>query len=40
ALKDNLYAFPSDVSADGELLKSKFAQSVDESEEDDRRKRC
>ncbi|MCI24844.1 hypothetical protein A2U01_0046030, partial [Trifolium medium] len=30
ALKDNLYAFPSDVSADGELLKSKFAQSVDE----------
>ncbi|MCI32105.1 hypothetical protein A2U01_0053317, partial [Trifolium medium] len=30
ALKSNLYAFPSDVSADGELLKAKFAQSVDE----------
>ncbi|MCI40962.1 hypothetical protein A2U01_0062195, partial [Trifolium medium] len=29
-LKNNLYAFPSDVYADGELLKAKFAQSVDE----------
>ncbi|MCI29017.1 hypothetical protein A2U01_0050221, partial [Trifolium medium] len=30
ALRDNLYAFPSDVTAEGEALKTKFAQSVDE----------
>ncbi|MCI34330.1 hypothetical protein A2U01_0055549, partial [Trifolium medium] len=30
ALKSNLYAFPSDVSAECEILKAKFAQSVDE----------
>ncbi|MCI30595.1 hypothetical protein A2U01_0051805, partial [Trifolium medium] len=30
ALRNNLYAFPSDVTAEGEVLIAKFAHSVDE----------
>ncbi|MCI92057.1 hypothetical protein A2U01_0113353, partial [Trifolium medium] len=30
ALRNNLYAFPSDVTAEGEVVKARFAQSVDE----------
>ncbi|MCI42658.1 hypothetical protein A2U01_0063895, partial [Trifolium medium] len=30
ALKNNLYAFPSDVTSEGEVLKARFAYAVDE----------